>query len=55
MKPRFIITVEAADCQCEYRALRALLKVLLRRFGLKCLEIRTSNPQEMPKAGTFVA
>jgi hypothetical protein len=40
MKPRFTIIVEATNCRCEYRALRALLKVLLRRFGLKCLNIR---------------
>jgi hypothetical protein len=47
MKPRFTITIEAADCACEYRALRALLKVLLRRFGLKCLDIRAEHKSQL--------
>jgi hypothetical protein len=43
MKPRFVITIEAANCECEYRSLRALLKVLLRRFGFRCLNISAKH------------
>lgn len=47
---RFTITFAAHDDADCYRALRWLLKVALRRFGLRCVEIRPAaeNPDATP-------
>ena len=47
-RPIYIIRLRAQPDVDAIRALRNALKVLLRRFGLKCLsiEVETTNPQE---------
>jgi hypothetical protein len=39
-RPRFVLTLEAAPDRDPVHALRALLKVALRRFGLRCTDAR---------------
>jgi hypothetical protein len=38
MSKIFLITLRAADDATAIHALRALLKILLRRYGFKCLD-----------------
>lgn len=52
MKPRFVLTVEAApqaDDADGTRRLRMALKSLLRRFGLRCVTVFTVD--DVSKAG----
>jgi hypothetical protein len=47
-RPIYIIRLRALPGVDAVQALRAALKTLLRRYGLKCLsiEVETTNPQE---------
>ena len=40
----FVIKLQAGPGTDSIRALRALLKILLRRFGLRCLSAREEQP-----------
>jgi hypothetical protein len=40
----FVIKLQAAPGTDSIRALRALLKILVRRFGLRCLSAREEQP-----------
>jgi hypothetical protein len=41
---KFLVTLEAPAEVDPIRVLRAALKTLLRRFGLKCLSVRELTP-----------
>jgi hypothetical protein len=52
MSKIFLITLRAADDATAIHALRALLKSLLRRHDLKCLDAReVLDPDDSAKAG----
>jgi hypothetical protein len=40
----YVLSVRAEPGVDVIRALRALLKVMLRRFGLRCLDVRHQRP-----------
>jgi hypothetical protein len=48
MKNRFVITLEATDSARDFCAIKLLLKTLLRKFGLRCLDIRQEAACEKP-------
>lgn len=47
--PIFLVRLRALPGVDAVRTLRAALKTLLRKYGLKCLsiEVETANPQEV--------
>lgn len=46
MSGRFVITVEAAG-ENATRSLARLLKVLLRRYGLRCVSVRRAKVRKV--------
>jgi hypothetical protein len=53
--PVFLVRLCALPGIDGIRALRAALKVLLRKYGLKCVsvEVETANPQEAEHGGNY--
>lgn len=49
-RPVFVLRLRAAPGVDPVRALRAALKVLLRRFGLKAIEVAEEPPAGHPRA-----
>jgi hypothetical protein len=47
MMPVFLVRLRALPGADGVRALRAALKVLLRRFGLKCVSIETETANQI--------
>ena len=50
VQTRFVLRLQAQPGVEPYRALRGLLKVALRRFGLKALDVRPSGPPPAKEA-----
>ena len=48
-RPIFILKIEGRSGAADIHALRALLKVLLRRHGFKCLDAREEDKASSPR------
>ena len=51
-RPIYVIRVQALPDVDAVRALRAALKVLFRRFGLKAIEVRQTDPAPVLRAAS---
>jgi hypothetical protein len=40
----FVLRLKGAPGQAGIHALRALLKILLRRYGFRCIDVREEQP-----------
>ena len=49
-RPIYVIRVQPLPDVDAVRALRAALKVLFRRFGLKAIEVRQADPAQVLRA-----